>query len=60
MSVVTTGIQDDSYIEILSGAKEGDKIVTGPYTAVSRKLESGEKVREVDEKELFGKKKKDD
>ncbi len=41
---VTTGIQDDDYIEVRSGLSEGDKIVIGPYAAVSRKLEEGKEV----------------
>ncbi len=36
--VVTTGIQDDKNIEIKTGLKEGDVIVVGPYSAVSKKL----------------------
>ncbi len=38
---VKTGIQDNDFIEILSGLQEGDKVVTGPYSAISRKLKSG-------------------
>ena len=41
MAEVKTGIQDDTYIEVLSGVKEGDEIVIGPYTAVSRKIGIG-------------------
>ena len=41
---VTTGIQDDDYIEVKSGLSEGDKIVIGPYAAVSRRLEEGKDV----------------
>jgi HlyD family secretion protein len=41
MVEVRTGIQDDEYIEITTGLKEGDEVVTGPYTAVSRKLKEG-------------------
>ena len=41
---VTTGIQDDDYIQINSGLEEGDQIVIGPYAAVSRKLEEGKEV----------------
>ena len=36
--VVTTGIQDDKNIEVKTGLKEGDEIVIGPYSAVSKKL----------------------
>ncbi|MDH3649124.1 MAG: efflux RND transporter periplasmic adaptor subunit, partial [Saprospiraceae bacterium] len=41
MVVVKTGIQDDTYIRILDGVKKGDKIVSGPYSVVTRKLEQG-------------------
>ena len=49
---VKTGIQDNFNIEIISGLKEGDVIVSGPYDMVSRKLEDGDKV-EVKEEEEF-------
>jgi len=52
--IVTTGIQDDNYIQVRSGLSEGDQIVVGPYSAISRKLEEGS---EVYEKEEEGKKK---
>jgi HlyD family secretion protein len=54
--VVTTGIQDMNYIEVLSGLKPGDKIVTGPYTAVSKTLKTGKAVKVVKKEELFDKK----
>jgi HlyD family secretion protein len=43
--IVKTGIQDDTNIEILSGLKKGDEIITGPYVTVSKELNSGDKVR---------------
>ncbi len=42
LMVVETGIQDEQYIEILSGLKDGDAIITGPYEAVSKKLNPGD------------------
>lgn len=45
MAEVKTGIQDDTYIQILSGLKEGQEVVTGPYTAVSRKLNGGDRIQ---------------
>ena len=44
LRVVTTGIQDDTNIEILSGLKAGDVIITGPYNVVSKSLNSGDKI----------------
>lgn len=38
LRVVKTGIQDDANIEILSGLKVGDTVITGPYTTVSKDL----------------------
>lgn len=42
--VVKTGIQDDTNIEIISGLKKGDVIIVGPYTTVTKDLNSGDKV----------------
>lgn len=42
--VVTTGIQDDSNIEVLSGLKQGDTVIVGPFTTVTKELSSGDKV----------------
>jgi len=45
MVQVTTGIQDDKYIQILDGLTEGMDIIEGPYSVVSKKLEQGEDLR---------------
>ncbi len=50
---VKTGIQDNTYIQILTGLKLGDEIIKAPYTAVSKTLKDGDKVKKVDEKDLF-------
>ena len=42
--VVTTGIQDNRYIEILTGLSEGDRVITGPYQSISRTLVNGDTV----------------
>lgn len=44
LRVVKTGIQDDTKIEILSGLKEGDEIIVGPYNVVSKTLKSGDQI----------------
>ncbi|MBP7184300.1 MAG: efflux RND transporter periplasmic adaptor subunit, partial [Saprospiraceae bacterium] len=44
LAEVKTGIQDDSYIQILSGLNKGETVVIGPYNTVARKLKSGDKV----------------
>ncbi|HZY36924.1 MAG TPA: efflux RND transporter periplasmic adaptor subunit [Mucilaginibacter sp.] len=50
---VTTGIQDDTYIQILSGLKEGDEVVSAPFSAVSKDLNDGMAVQKVDKSKLF-------
>ena len=44
MQKVETGIADSTYIEIKSGLKPGDEVVSGSYTAISRRLKDGAKV----------------
>lgn len=51
MVKVTTDIQDDEYILIKSGLENGETIITGPYSAISKKLEEGDRVRIKEEKE---------
>jgi len=53
--VVKTGIQDINYIEVISGIKPGDEVVTGPYTVISQTLKDGSKVKVVSKDELFKK-----
>jgi len=55
---VKTGIQDNMYIEIKKGVKEGQEVITAPYRLVSKTLKNGEKVKKVNKKELFTSKKK--
>jgi HlyD family secretion protein len=44
MVKVTTGISDDTYTEIKSGIQPGDEVISGSYSAISRKLKEGAKV----------------
>ena len=44
MQKVETGIADNTFIEIKSGLKPGDEVVSGSYTAISRRLKDGAKV----------------
>jgi HlyD family secretion protein len=44
IKIIKTGIQDDTNIEVLSGIDKGDEVITGPYTTVSKELNSGDKV----------------
>jgi HlyD family secretion protein len=45
---VKTGIQDDSYIEIVKGLSGNETIITGPYNTISKDLKDGDKVIELD------------
>ena len=44
MVKVETGIADNSHIQIKSGIKAGDEVVSGSYAAISRKLKDDMKV----------------
>jgi HlyD family secretion protein len=48
--VVKTGISDFENIEIISGLKEGQEIISGPYATVAKKLKDGEVVKKKDAK----------
>ena len=50
--VIKTGIQDDTNIEVLTGLKKGDVVITGPYSTVSKDLNSGDKVKIKTDKEI--------
>jgi len=52
---VKTGISDFDHIEILSGLKKGEKVVSGPYMLVSKTLEDQEKVKIKEEQPEKGK-----
>src|SRR5216117_238972 len=41
---VTTGIADETYMEIKSGVQPGEEVISGSYSAISRKLKDGAKV----------------
>lgn len=58
MVKVKTGIQDNTYIQVTEGLKEGDEVITAPYRAVSKKLKDGDKVKKVDPKDLYSDDKK--
>lgn len=50
---VQSGIQDINYIEVKSGLKGGEKVVTGPYSSISKTLKDGMKVIITDKDKLF-------
>jgi len=50
---VKTGIQDNSYIEIVSGISEGDRVISAPFSAISKKLADSTLVEIVKKDALF-------
>lgn len=54
LRVVTTGIQNDTNIEILSGLEEGEEVITGPYNTVTKTLDPGDKVSLMEEEKETG------
>jgi HlyD family secretion protein len=54
--VVTTGVQDINYIQILSGLKGNEEVVVAPFAALSKTLKDGGKVTVVPKDKLFEKK----
>lgn len=59
LRIITTGIQDDTYIEVISGLKKGETIVTGPYTTVTKDLNPDDVVYVKTKEEIAAEKKKD-
>ncbi len=50
---VKTGIQDNSFIEILSGVNENDRVISAPFSAISKKLSDSTLIEIVKKEELF-------
>ena len=59
LRIVNTGIQDDTYIEVLSGLKKGETIVTGPYTTVTKELNPDDVVYVKTKEQIAAEKKKE-
>jgi HlyD family secretion protein len=53
MRKVTTGIQDNNFIEITDGLQEGDVVISAPYSAITRVLRQGSRVNVVERQRLF-------
>ena len=53
MVPVTTGLQDNNYIQIISGLTVNDKVVSAPYSAISKQLKNNQTVTVVKKEELF-------
>jgi len=50
---VRTDIQDNEYIEVLSGVKEGDQVVSAPYNTISKLLKDDMKVIVVPKEKVY-------
>jgi len=50
---VTTGIQNDQYIQVKKGLNAGTEVVSGPYSAIQNKLKDGMKVEKTTKDQLF-------
>jgi HlyD family secretion protein len=53
MREVKTGIQDNNFIEILSGLSLDEEVVVAPYSAISRKLQDSTLIEIVTKEKLF-------
>lgn len=56
---VKTSVQDNEYIKIISGLKQGEQVIVAPFSAIARTLKKDMKVKVVPKKELFEVKKND-
>lgn len=50
---ITTGIQNDQFIQVKSGLKAGTEVVSGPYSAIQNRLKDGAKVEKTTKDQLF-------
>ena len=48
MLEVSTGIADDTHMEVTKGLDGGERVITGPYKAVSQELEPGTRIQTDD------------
>lgn len=51
--IVTTGLQDNKYIEITSGLEADEAVIVGPYAKVSKDLNDGDEVTSGDRGEVY-------
>ena len=50
---VKTGIQDNDYIQVISGLSDKQEVICGPYSAVSKSLKEGMKIKIVRKEDLY-------
>jgi HlyD family secretion protein len=53
---VKTGIQDNNYIEIISGIRDSARVITAPFSAISKKLSDSTLIEIVKKEDLFNEK----
>jgi HlyD family secretion protein len=58
LTPVKTGIQDNNYIEIISGLKDGDEVVSAPYSMIAKTLKDGDAVEKTAKDKLYSTDKK--
>jgi len=51
--IVKTGIQDNQYIEIIEGLKDGDKVIVEPFTVIQQVLKDNQPIKIVSKEELL-------
>jgi HlyD family secretion protein len=51
---VTTGISDATHVAVLTGVKNGDRIITGPFRTL-KKLKNGDAIQETKEEKKTSK-----
>lgn len=54
---VKTGIQNNTYIEILEGLQLKQEVISAPYYAISKKLNNGDVVKKVNKEQLYNQEK---
>jgi HlyD family secretion protein len=52
-TIVTTGIQDNDFIEVISGLQDGTEVVTAPYNIITKKLKNGASLKKVTRDKLI-------
>jgi HlyD family secretion protein len=50
---VKTGIQDNSYIEIMSGIEDSSRVISAPFSAISKKLSDSTLIEIVKKEDLY-------
>jgi HlyD family secretion protein len=55
---VTTGIQDDEFIQIMGGLKDNEQVVTAPFSAISKTLKDSSILQVVKKEDLFSEEQK--